>query len=67
MNDEPASKDFVDRAITGERMLTDEKFRARDVAVQLLVASARDNSAKYIAIASLLLAALSLLLKSNGK
>ena len=51
-----ATKDFIDRVIRAERLLTDEKFRSRDEAVRLLVASSKDDQAKYIAIAGVVIA-----------
>ena len=63
MSREPASEDFVDRAITSERILTDEKFAGRDKAVKLLVENARDNSAKYLAAIALALALINSLIQ----
>jgi hypothetical protein len=62
MSDEPATKDFIDRVINAERLLTDEKFRSRDEAVRLLVASSKDDQAKYIAIAGVILGAISVII-----
>ena len=36
MPDESVTKDFVDRAIAAERRLTDEMFKQRDKAIELL-------------------------------
>ena len=65
--DEPITEDRMNRAFIAERLLTDEKFRSRDEAVRLLVASSKDDQAKYMAIAALLLAAVTLFLKLMGK
>jgi hypothetical protein len=50
MSDEPVSKDFVDRAIQAERLLTDEKFRSRDNAIKLLADGVSGQKAVYLAI-----------------
>lgn len=45
------TKDFVDRAIAAERRLTDEMFKQRDKAIELLASKAP----MYLAIASMIL------------
>jgi hypothetical protein len=50
MSDEPVTKDFVDRAIQAERLLTDEKFRSRDNAIKLLADGVSGQKAVYLAI-----------------
>jgi hypothetical protein len=49
-NEESASKDFVDRSILAERLLTDEKFRSRDDAIKLLAQGISGQKATHIAI-----------------
>lgn len=80
MSEDPASKDFVDRAVRADRdltvaelaaaeKLTDEKFRSRDLAINVLTksnealsANRQDRTTNYVAVAGLLLAAIGTLL-----
>jgi hypothetical protein len=50
MADDFATKDLVDRALTAERALTDEKFRSRDHALTLLAEGLKSQKAVYVAI-----------------
>jgi hypothetical protein len=59
MADEPATKEFVDRAVAAERRLTDEMFRQRDKAIELIASKVP----LYISIAGMLMAAWALLKK----
>jgi hypothetical protein len=43
-------KDFVDRAIQSERLLTDEKFRSRDNAIKLLADGVSGQKTTHLAI-----------------
>lgn len=63
MSDEPATKDFVDRTIKAERVLTDEKFEARDRAVELQLSRTHYLVTTIIAVVALLVALLALWLK----
>jgi hypothetical protein len=68
--DESATKDFVDRAVAAERSLTDEKFKSRDLAIELLRTEKKDTSTTYIAIVAALLSLAAIvitLLKSGGR
>ena len=56
MPEESASKEFVRDAIKAEHDLTDEKFKSRDKAIELLASKAPI----FIALASMLLAALAI-------
>jgi hypothetical protein len=60
MPDEPASKEFVRDAIIAERRLTDEMFRQRDRAIELLAS----KTPLFVAVAGFLLALLAYL-KAN--
>jgi hypothetical protein len=60
--DEAITKDFVDRAIAAERQLTDEKFKSRDKAIELLASKAPT----YIALAALALGLAGFLLQLKG-
>jgi hypothetical protein len=47
---EKVTKDFVDRAIQSERLLTDEKFRPRDNAIKLLADGVSGQKTTHLAI-----------------
>ncbi len=66
MSEEPASKDFVDRAINAATQLTDEKFKSRDVAITLLRTEKKDSTTTYIAIAGVVLGILGTMLSAVG-
>ena len=53
----PEDKDFMDRAMAAERRLTDEMFRQRDRAIELLASKAP----LMVAVAGFLLALLAYL------
>jgi len=59
MTEEPVTKEFVDRVIAAERRLTDEMFKQRDKAIELLASKVP----LFISIAGLLLAVWALLKK----
>lgn len=58
MPEEIITKDFVDREILHERELTDEKFKSRDKAIELLASKVPT----FLSIVGVLLAALALAL-----
>ena len=66
VSEEPASKDFVDRAIAATEKQTDEKFKSRDMAITLLRTEKKDSTTTYIAIAGVILAAFSTMLAAVG-
>ncbi len=66
MSEEPASKDFVDRALNAATQLTDEKFKSRDVAITLLRTEKKDSTTTYIAIAGVVLGILGTMLSAVG-
>ena len=53
----PEDKDFIDRALIAERRLTDEMFKQRDKAIELLASKAP----LMVAVAAFLLALFSYL------
>jgi hypothetical protein len=57
MADEPASKEYVKDAIAAERRLTEEQFKQRDKAIELLASKAP----LFVAVAGFLLALLAYL------
>jgi hypothetical protein len=75
MSEEPASKEFVDRAVKAEHDLTveklagaekleDQKFKSRDEAIKLLADGVKNQKAVYLAVGlALLSVVLNLVLK----
>jgi len=56
------TKDFVDRAIRGERDLTDEKFKSRDLAIKTLAEGKQDRTGTVISVIAVLVALASMVL-----
>jgi len=66
LSEEPASRDFVDRALNAATQLTDEKFKSRDMAITLLRTEKKDSTTTYIAIAGVILGILGTMLSAVG-